>query len=184
MLVCPLPLQLELVGLLECQWIAIGRANQQRHPRAGFDDLSVGKLDVLQDAAAGALQRTVEAQQFLDGLRGHEWIVAQSLELIRMGGAGPTHHCRSDSPSFHGRKEHQYAIRQQLGIGESIAVLVGRGERAEQIVGGYRSTLGDQFLKVVGDSLHGGVAVAYILRIGLGAEVQRILAMSADQARN
>jgi hypothetical protein len=147
---------LEPVGFVEDLGIVVGGAEVHQEQRALRDTVGVD-LDVLERHPDRGLDRTVEAQQLLDGRGPDVRLTTQALELF--GLAQQRQHAVADQVGgrlVSGEKD-QVAGGQDLLVAQGVALFLGLDHGADEVVPGLAPALGDDTGEV-GEELPGGGA--------------------------
>jgi hypothetical protein len=156
------PVESKLIGVDPTACISIGSIELQTHVgtrrNRDFADLDVLAQLPTHDANSGVI-----AQQLFDGVRPQIRVVAHQRSLYGV--------CRqrNDRIAEHvgGRvmagKHEKPHIGHELVLGETIAVLLPRGQRGDEVIGGLAETIGCQ-LQNIGAKVRGGLVNAVDLR--------------------
>ncbi len=132
----------------------VARGDEQHHEVAGLEG-TVADSEVLGDGPAGELDRRHVAQQLLDAGAGHLGSSRRSASWSGCSNrANVPPAMRLTVVSWPGHQQED-AGRQQLGLGEHVALVLRPHEPAQQIVTRVGPPLGQELEEVLGE-LHDG----------------------------
>jgi hypothetical protein len=130
-----LAVDVELLGAIPVLLVVVRRTHVHDHDRP-FGDLDAVDDGVARRGAHDREQWRLPAQPLLDRL-GHERAVgAQRLELVGVREQSEQEVARRAVRGLGAGREQQPQEGEDLLVGESLAVELGRGERAHEVVGG------------------------------------------------
>ena len=145
------PTDIERVGLGEHARVAVGRA-QQRYQLLALRHGCAGHFDVIGEGGARReLHGAVVAENLLDRGPHERPVVAQALQLL-----GEEEKRAQAVADQVGRRlvagdEQQHDRREQLGLGELVALFFGVDEIGEHVVGRVAALVDDEIVEVIVD---------------------------------
>ncbi len=140
-------------GPVELLGVAVARG-QEQHGEVTGGELDAAELARLGEGPAGELDRGDVAQHLLHPAAGHPRVAPEPLQLVGIAQQGqrPTRD-EVDRRLVAGHQQ-QDARRQQLGLAQHGAPVLGRHQPAEQVLSRMALALGEELEEVLGELEH------------------------------